>query len=405
MVTADVEIEHVAHRWSYEAPELSDDRAATRSSSRSLFPAMRVGETLTATDPVSPRLLASVDTIEDIVLSWARADRRIRRLRAIRRRGPTRSLRAVVGARGVRVRFFTAGVDSFYTVLRHRGRDRRARLRAWIRCRRSTTPCSTRRVARRAFGRRPTSSGSRSSSCARIFGRSPIALELGSLSRCRARERRAPACCPVLDACTSPRPETYAFLAPLGTHPLLDPGGARKMSSSSTTGCEASRLDKLELVAAEPAARHWLRVCWENRGGAYNCGRCEKCLRTMVANGRARGARLLRSDPAPDLDRRHRQCAAPRLPYTWEASLAMLEATGRDPVVALACVRRRLFGPATRALHRAVYYSVPSPARHGAGDRLPAGHDVVPTRTSGIPTRWRRSTRAHPVGTHPAVDP
>src|SRR5262249_59102310 len=25
-----------------------------------------------------------------------------------------------------------------------------------------------------------------------------------------------------------------------------------------------------------------LRVCWENPDGAYNCGRCEKCLRTMI---------------------------------------------------------------------------------------------------------------------------
>ena len=25
-----------------------------------------------------------------------------------------------------------------------------------------------------------------------------------------------------------------------------------------------------------------LRVCWENRGSAYNCGLCEKCLRTLV---------------------------------------------------------------------------------------------------------------------------
>jgi len=25
-----------------------------------------------------------------------------------------------------------------------------------------------------------------------------------------------------------------------------------------------------------------LRVCWENRGGRYNCGTCEKCLRTMA---------------------------------------------------------------------------------------------------------------------------
>ena len=25
-----------------------------------------------------------------------------------------------------------------------------------------------------------------------------------------------------------------------------------------------------------------LRVCWRNPDGAYNCGQCDKCLRTMV---------------------------------------------------------------------------------------------------------------------------
>jgi hypothetical protein len=34
---------------------------------------------------------------------------------------------------------------------------------------------------------------------------------------------------------------------------------------------------------------HHLRVCWKNPGGAYNCGRCDKCLRTMI-NLEAAGA-------------------------------------------------------------------------------------------------------------------
>jgi hypothetical protein len=27
----------------------------------------------------------------------------------------------------------------------------------------------------------------------------------------------------------------------------------------------------------------WLRICFANPDGAYNCGRCEKCLRTMIS--------------------------------------------------------------------------------------------------------------------------
>lgn len=42
------------------------------------------------------------------------------------------------------------------------------------------------------------------------------------------------------------------------------------------------RLAKMRLlVTSETAMRH-LRVCWVNPGGTYNCGRCEKCLRTLA---------------------------------------------------------------------------------------------------------------------------
>lgn len=43
------------------------------------------------------------------------------------------------------------------------------------------------------------------------------------------------------------------------------------------------RFDKLARLAAEPLAWKHLRVCWHNVGSAFNCGTCEKCLRTMVA--------------------------------------------------------------------------------------------------------------------------
>lgn len=49
------------------------------------------------------------------------------------------------------------------------------------------------------------------------------------------------------------------------------------------TGCEASRADKVRMLAREPLALRHLRVCWEKDEGTYNCGRCEKCLRTMTS--------------------------------------------------------------------------------------------------------------------------
>ena len=47
-------------------------------------------------------------------------------------------------------------------------------------------------------------------------------------------------------------------------------------------GVETTRVDKVAHLAGSEVAMRRLRVCWENRDGTYNCGRCEKCRRTMV---------------------------------------------------------------------------------------------------------------------------
>jgi len=44
-----------------------------------------------------------------------------------------------------------------------------------------------------------------------------------------------------------------------------------------------SRIEKARAIANNSLAQKYLRVCWENRNGAYNCGRCSKCVRTMLA--------------------------------------------------------------------------------------------------------------------------
>ena len=43
-----------------------------------------------------------------------------------------------------------------------------------------------------------------------------------------------------------------------------------------------SRIERIEQIAANPVVQKTLRVCWQNPGGAYNCGRCRKCLLTMA---------------------------------------------------------------------------------------------------------------------------
>ena len=69
----------------------------------------------------------------------------------------------------------------------------------------------------------------------------------------------------------------------VGSRPSTD-----SLHGSATLAVEhvahaVTRLDKIRRIAAEPLVQRHLRVCWRNTGSALNCGRCEKCVRTMLA--------------------------------------------------------------------------------------------------------------------------
>ena len=69
---------------------------------------------------------------------------------------------------------------------------------------------------------------------------------------------------------------------PWGTHPKLDPLWSRGGFEFLHDHAGVSRVEKIRRLSEESIARTTLRVCWKNRGGNLNCGRCEKCLRTML---------------------------------------------------------------------------------------------------------------------------
>src|SRR5699024_1103957 len=79
-----------------------------------------------------------------------------------------------------------------------------------------------------------------------------------------------------------PASHTYSDTFAWGSHPLLDHLWSSNRLSTVHDGAGSTRVDKTKRVAAYPAAREHLRVCWQNTG-KYNCGVCDKCVRTMVA--------------------------------------------------------------------------------------------------------------------------
>ena len=109
-------------------------------------------------------------------------------------------------------------------------------------------------------------------------------------------------------------------------------------------GAELNRFDKVRALAHDDVARRHLRSCWENRDGAFNCCRCEKCLRTM-ASLRALG--VLRNFATFDRDLELQavatgRIAAPIYAAMWQEVLDGLREGGREDVALERAVEERL---------------------------------------------------------------
>ncbi len=77
-----------------------------------------------------------------------------------------------------------------------------------------------------------------------------------------------------------------AHLEPWGSHPLIDPLYSNINLQIRHENAALSRLEKTQLVGEWDVAVQQLRVCNQKDSystGNYNCGKCEKCVRTMTA--------------------------------------------------------------------------------------------------------------------------
>lgn len=163
-----------------------------------------------------------------------------------------------------------------------------------------------------------------------------------------------------IDRCYLPSAYSYAYLRPGGWHPLLTALLSSPAVQVILGGADAERSARVRSLADDALARRHLRVCWRNPDNAYNCGRCEKCLRTMSVL-RALG----KLDQFPVFPGSLDLAAISRLDYwpydpSWPEVLAWVQTSGTDRPLerALLAMRRR-----SRLAHLA----------RSLRDRLPAG--------------------------------
>ena len=240
--------------------------------------AMRRGEPLRIEAQVSSKLLEQLPKIQDIYHCW---EPTLRQVEVIATARPTVStlIQSPQSTQPKTAIAFTGGVDSFYSAIRSPDA-------ALVYVHGLDVPLGNHNLRKQV--------SNKLNWAASELGRPLLEMETnlrefsdryldwhlaigGALAACALLLSRH------VSAFGIPAGQSYASLLPDGAHPVLNPLFGTEKVTFETIGCEARRIDKIAAIAPSPTAQRALRVCWENRGDAYNCGVCEKCLRTMTA--------------------------------------------------------------------------------------------------------------------------
>ncbi|HBF43129.1 MAG TPA: hypothetical protein DDW42_05765 [Desulfobacteraceae bacterium] len=125
-------------------------------------------------------------------------------------------------------------------------------------------------------------------------------------------------------------------LVPCGSHPMLDPEYSSFDMRIRHRDLAMSRLEKLRLVAGWDVALQNIRVCLANVQDRLNCGKCEKCVRTMLGllaiGALDKTAAFVEDDVSPDLLSNFSITIRHREPFYREL-LEPLKARGRDDLI------------------------------------------------------------------------
>lgn len=263
-----------------------------------LIAAMVLGEDLEIQGPADPEFLERIEQdIIPLLRRWFPS------LKPIELKCPETQAPPPATADPGGIAAFSGGLDALYTAVRHRGRlnwlltaqgfdVRTFQHLEWSKVMRETRiaaepvglPLFEVRTNLREIAHyqvlRPFK-GEVHPNVFRIGPNGPIGPFFVALGRCLL-----PACSRFLLSSTEP----YEHLYPYGSHPLLDPMWSTSRQEMLHIGCEFNRSEKLEwLMRASPESLRSMRVCWWGSPRKANCGRCEKCQRTL-AEARLAGA-------------------------------------------------------------------------------------------------------------------
>lgn len=240
------------------------------------IPAMKIGGSLRYDQHISPVLSNSLHKIQNILCSWYPDELKKIPFQILPNEERISQPQKKVAC------FFTGGVDSFYTLLKHKeeittivyvhGFD------LWLHETefREMTANRIREIAKQ-------------------FGKELIEVETNLLYFSHkicdwASQYYGSALASVALLLSNTIGKIYIasslnteVLYPRGSHPDLDHLWNTEEIEIIHDGCESTRLNKVKVISKNEIALNNLRVCLDRRWGLYNCSKCEKCVRTMLS--------------------------------------------------------------------------------------------------------------------------
>ena len=240
-----------------------------------LVPAMKLGSPLRFSSPISRTLLDGVRRFQEIFSTWYPDFKTVPIHAAPLHPSPGTPMAVGVGV------FFSGGLDSSYSLLKHRGELTHAIFVHGCDIPLANTAYRDTTVARLA-------------ETARSCGVSLITVETDLLRFSDAfchwghhYHGSALAAIGMLLSNTVGKvylasSTSYMRIVPWGSSAVTDPLWSSRHLEIVHDGAEKERLDKIRTLIQFPVALRNLRVCFETPEGGYNCGHCEKCYRTMV---------------------------------------------------------------------------------------------------------------------------
>jgi hypothetical protein len=316
--------------WYRTATEL--EPSADAALATCVMPAMRSGGRLTMKEPVSPRLLRNQREYQAIQRAWSFAwTFGEPALEEVEVSAPVRAPERP-DPRGRVAAFFSGGVDSFATIL--------------------DNPDVTDLIFVRGYDLLPQMNH-QEGLADRVEERlRAAAADLGlplHVVETNARELSDPlvpweaySACPLVaialffeplfDRVLIPGDSDHETQPPIGSARLVDQLWSTEGLEIVDDGGRFSREQRIARIAGHPVVRRTLRVCWENPGGAYNCGSCRKCMITKISL-EAIGAREEVTTFSPEFDLElldDYEMSQPIQLVLWEDLLDTVRDRGRD---------------------------------------------------------------------------